>query len=122
MLVELPDPRQIKDEGHRRWFSDDYFDLIVWYDLAETTIVGFQLCYDKRGLERAITWQRGRGFSHNRIDDGETVHEHAKMSPVLVSDGVFLKETVSDRFKASSTGIHPNIAELVYKKIREYPE
>ena len=32
MLVEYRNVRQIRGEGHRRWFSDEYFDLIVWYD------------------------------------------------------------------------------------------
>jgi hypothetical protein len=119
MLVELPDARQFKNEGYRRWFSDTYFDLIVWYDTNKTTIAGFQLCYDKFGRERAITWRKGKGFSHNRIDDGEAAYQHAKMSPILVSDGVFSKEAVSDKFKASSAGIDIEIAELVYEKIRD---
>lgn len=122
MLVELPDARQIKNEGYRRWFSDKYFDLIVWYDADKTTIAGFQLCYDKLGRERAITWHKDKGFLHNSIDDGETAYEHAKMSPILVSDGAFSKETVSDKFKASSIGMNREIADLVYKKIKEYSE
>jgi len=32
MLVEHAHVRQIHGEGYRRWFADDYFDLIVWYD------------------------------------------------------------------------------------------
>ena len=31
MLTEIQNARQIAGEGVRRWFTDDYFDLIVWY-------------------------------------------------------------------------------------------
>lgn len=31
-LVENKNVRQRKDEGVRRWFLDDYFDFIVWYN------------------------------------------------------------------------------------------
>ena len=31
MLRELKQVRQHKDEPRRRWFNDDYFDLIVWF-------------------------------------------------------------------------------------------
>jgi hypothetical protein len=122
MLRELSKSRQIENESYRRWFSDNYFDLIVWYDAGKTTIVGFQLCYDKLGMERAITWHKDKGFSHNRIDDGEAPFEHAKMSPILVSDGVFAKDTIADKFKALSVGIDPNIAEFACAKIKEYAE
>jgi hypothetical protein len=122
MLVELPNARQFKNESYRRWFSDNYFDLIVWYDINKTTIVGFQLCYDKFGIERAITWHKDKGFSHNRIDDGEAHFEHAKMSPILVSDGVFSKEAIGNKFKELSNGIDPKVVKLVYEKIKEYAE
>jgi hypothetical protein len=118
MLRELPDARQFKNESYRRWFSDNYFDLIVWYGTDKTTIVGFQLCYDKFDTERAITWHNAKGFSHNRIDDGEAPFEHAKMSPILVSDGAFAKDTIGDKFKAMSVGIDQKVAEFVCEKIR----
>ena len=42
MLREIKDVRQIGDEPHRRWFTDEHFDLVIWEEEAE--IVGFQLC------------------------------------------------------------------------------
>ena len=80
MLTEIQNVRQIPGEGFRRWFSDNYFDLIVWYD-DERKLVGFQLCYDKDGRERALTWTHEHGFQHNRIDSGE-IAGHIKMTPV----------------------------------------
>lgn len=31
MLREIKDVHQESTNLHRKWFSDDYFDLIVWY-------------------------------------------------------------------------------------------
>jgi len=122
MLAELSNTRQFKNEGYRRWFSDKYFDLIVWYDVTKTIIVGFQLCYDKFGQEHAFTWHKDRGFSHNRIDDGEEIPGHSKMSPILVNDGMFSKEVISDKFKMASRRMDSKIADFVYEKIKEYPD
>ena len=91
MLSEINDVKQIENEGYRRWFSDNYFDLIIWY--GDEKIIGFQLCYDKQGSERSLTWIKNRGFSHNKIDDGEKPG-HTKMTPILVADGVFDKEKI----------------------------
>ena len=119
MLHEIPNPRQIAGEGPRRWFSDEYFDLIVWYEKEATAVTGFQLCYDKGQNERALTWRRGEGFSHQRIDDGE-IPGRAKMTPVLVPDGVFDRNSIAERFLHSSGQIDPEIRDLVYKKVMHY--
>jgi hypothetical protein len=38
--------KSVRGDYDRRWLSDDYFDLIVWYT-SDDTVHGFQLCYDK---------------------------------------------------------------------------
>jgi hypothetical protein len=78
MLSEIRNARQVEGEGFRRWFTDDYFDLIVWYG-NDRRLIGFQLCYDKQERERALTWTLEHGFQHNRIDSGE-VPGHSKMT------------------------------------------
>jgi len=45
MLKEL-NVAQKEEDIFRRWFKDDYFDLIVWYNRNDYSIRGFQLCYD----------------------------------------------------------------------------
>ena len=74
MIHEVKRTRQVPGEGFRRWFTDSDFDLIVWYEGQDEDgpIAGFQLCYDKQGAERALTWRRATGFSHEKVDDGET--------------------------------------------------
>ena len=117
-LVEIADVRQIPAEGHRRWFTGGEFDLIVWYEKG--TLTGFQLCYDKSHRERAITWRVSGSYGHTRIDDGE-VMPGPKMTPVLVQDGHFDKVEVGRRFREAATEIDPEIAQLVSRRIAEYP-
>lgn len=63
-LVENKTVRQRPEEGYRRWFLNDFFDLIVWYERKGGALTGFQLCYSRHVKERAFTWQRGRQSSH----------------------------------------------------------
>ena len=121
MLEEKAEVRQIEGEGFRRWFSDSYFDLIVWYaDERQEEIIGFQLCYDKPGTERAVTWRRGEGFSHNRIDDGERPFS-SKMSPVLVADGVFDRDAVLGKFEKAAGKIDADLQAFIRIVLTEYP-
>jgi hypothetical protein len=119
MLNEIRNARQIEGEGFRRWFTDEYFDLIVWYG-DDGSLFGFQLCYDKQVRERALTWTRDHGFQHNRIDSGETPG-HSKMTPVIIADGAFSRDPVAERFRQESASIDPGIARLVYDTVRSYP-
>lgn len=47
----------------RRWFHDDYFDLFIWQADGEVTL--FELCYGPGASERALVWDRQRGFFHD---------------------------------------------------------
>ena len=112
--------RQIPGDPFRRWFSDDIFDLIVWYTPGNM-IMGFQLCYRKGIDERALTWLKGKGFSHDRIDDGEGRIPHHKMTPILVPDGTFKKYDVLARFEKESREIDPDVVRVVTRMIKQYP-
>lgn len=116
MLNELT-ARTYQDKESRRWFSDDYFDLIVW--IENDSVKGFQLCYDKRGNERAVTWFADRGFSHERIDDGEGSPEK-NQSPILVPDGKCPVAVIADSFMKRSVGIDPAVRSFVLEKIENF--
>jgi hypothetical protein len=118
MLSEIRNARQVEGEGFRRWFTDDYFDLIVWYE-DDRRLIGFQLCYDKQGRERALTWTHDHGFQHNRIDPGE-MPGHSKMTPIIIADGTFNAGPVVERFRQSSGEIDPQIAEFVLDTVKTY--
>jgi hypothetical protein len=119
MLSEIRNARQVQGEGFRRWFTDEYFDLIVWYG-EQGSLIGFQLCYDKKERERALTWTVDHGFQHNRIDSGE-IPGHAKMSPVIIADGQFGSADILGRFEKASAGMDPGIARFVSIALKGYP-
>jgi hypothetical protein len=121
MLVEHSGVRQIQGQRPRRWFHSGNEDLIVWY-ADDGSIFGFQLCYDLQRYVRALTWLPHNGFSHNQVDDGESVGLGHKQAPVLVPDGVFDVTTVSRRFLEISHGLPSEIREFVANKLREYAE
>ena len=117
MMVEVKDVRQIENEGFRRWFKDDEFDLIIWYE--DEQISGFQLCYNKLKDEKALTWFKSGSYVHNKIDDGETPYSN-KMTPVLVQDGIFDNTSVAEKFKEHALEIEYGLADFVYKKLLNY--
>ena len=120
MLTEIPEVRQIPDEPRRRWFRSDDLDLIVWCDDAGVP-TGFQLCYDKPRSEHALTWTPEFGFLHTAIDDGEDVGIKYKGTAILVADGYFDANRLSDRFAAASAQLPREIVEFVERKLRQYP-
>jgi multidrug transporter EmrE-like cation transporter len=87
---------QLPGEPRRRWFTDSDFDLIVWFTPAGT-ICSFQLCYDRRRRERALTWTQDGGFSHDRIDDGEASPAKNR-TPILVDGGSSVPDDILRRF------------------------
>jgi hypothetical protein len=120
MLRELKNVRQKDDGRFRRWFEDDYFELIVWYD-ARRRLAGFQLCYDRYGHEHALTWHKNRGFSHDRVSSAFDEF-HTLGAPVLTPDGPFPVADIAGRFSEAARGIDADIAALVLEKIDEYRE
>jgi hypothetical protein len=118
MLRELKAVSQIPGQPRRRWFMDDFFDLVVWYD-DENEICGFQLCYNKDEDERALTWRRQTSYTHYRVDDGET-KPHSKSTPILVADGIFDNKVIADRFKQESKNVERLVSEFVLEKILRY--
>jgi hypothetical protein len=120
MLREIKTGRKQDGEYARRWFADDYFDLIVWLD-DKGGLYGFQLCYGLGRNEHAFTWKQDSGFAHNLIDDGEQTPAK-NMSPILVPDGVFPLEQIISQFAEGSSGIDAEVSGFVLGKLREYSE
>ncbi len=106
------------EKSNRRWFSDNYFDLIVWID-QNGSISGFQLCYDKYKKERALTWTARNGFNHERVDDGES-NPSKNLTPILIPDGICPTQEIIELFLLRSVEIDPQLRSFVVDKIREY--
>ena len=110
---------QVEHEPRRRWFVDEDLDLVVW--LSEPgSIVALELCYDKPGRERALTWSLERGFGHYRVDAGDDTAMR-NLTPILVSDGAFPKAQVIARLTAASATIDPAIRAPVLERLQEFP-
>lgn len=119
MLREVESVRQVPGEGRRRWFTDEYFDLVVWY-AEDGALRGFQLCYDKRGQEHAFTWNRGHACVHESMDGGEEPG-HSRMSPVLSGVSLEPEPDIALRFLRESRNVDPVIAAMVFTVVHAYP-
>lgn len=98
--------------GRRRWFDDDGMELIVWYGPGGTP-AGFQLCYEAEdGREHALTWRPAAGFSHARVETGDS-RPDKNMTPILVADGAVPWEWIRDGFARRAPPLEPELRELV---------
>ena len=118
MLKEVKSGGRTKEERNRRWFSDDYFDLVIWYN-DSGNIEGFQLCYDVGNNERALTWKATCGYTHDTVDSGEMPFR-MKQTPILAEDGRFEWEKIAGDFRQRSAEIDHAIAAFVLNKMMRY--
>lgn len=117
MLQELQ-VTQPRGEPSRRWFRDERFDLIVWFEGDQ--ILGFQLCYDRAGRERAVTWLPASGYSHDRIDsDGDRpgLHPTRILLPEPLNSFPHAELTL---LEGAAAGLEPALREFVLSKLRAY--
>ena len=110
--------KSVRDDYKRTWMSDDYLDLIVWYETSNA-IHGFQLCYGKPDDERALTWLKNRGFGHTKIDSGEDAPE-ANRTPILLPDGTFPHEQVTREFRLRSEQLPKSLRSFVLAKLKQF--
>jgi hypothetical protein len=101
----------------RRWFHDDYFDLILWYGEGRA-IAEAQLCYDIGRNERVLTWTTGSRASHFGIDSGEE-SPLKNRSPLLVPDGEIPFEELLRKFRERGAELDKDIRDLVERRLTE---
>jgi len=116
--------REVKPAGEtvnagRRWFTDDYFELIFWLD-DDQDVESFQLCYDRGRNERALTWNRTQGLRHLIVDQGEN-SPLKNRTPILHERGSVDRGDILGRFTRASALLPERIAEFVKDRIREVP-
>ncbi len=117
MLKEYPS-RQVPGNHRRRWFTDDYFDLYIWYE-ADGTIHGFQLCYGKPAGERALTWTCEGGCWHAGIDSGESA-PFSNPAPILVVNSDFPAQKVLREFLARGATVEDELRAVILARLEEY--
>jgi hypothetical protein len=118
MLEEFNRVRQEPGAGRRRWFQGSGLELIVWVDAAGG-IEGFQICYQGAGFqEHALTWRPGSGFSHARVDTGDT-RPDKNLTPILVPHGDVPWEKLRSDFAADSARLEPALRDFVAARLAE---
>jgi hypothetical protein len=119
MLREIKALRQNSVLLKRRWFTDADMDLCIWFN--NQVPVSFQLSYDKRRQEHAISWHHENGFSLSRVDDGEYLPAIYKMTPLLFGHGCFDVSRVARDLLLACDAIDPSLADFVYARLLEFP-
>ncbi|APV49311.1 hypothetical protein BWI17_06220 [Betaproteobacteria bacterium GR16-43] len=117
MLREIPHVRQDSAALKRRWYQDDYFDLWTWEELSKGETVAFQLCYDKRGNERALSWRLDHGFDHLLVQTGAAQESTAILGGQA---GVFPAVIVSRKLKVAAEGLPPALRKFLFHKVKAY--
>lgn len=120
MLQEISDITQYDPGKLRRWFHDDYFDLYTWEN-NNAELLGFQLCYAKRGRERALRWSLDNGYAHDGVDTPEEKPGRA-MSAIFVADGVFDSTAMAACFQEAANELPENVRNFVLDKILAYQQ
>jgi hypothetical protein len=118
MLLEVLHARQIPNDYFRRIFADKNMDLVIWYR-PDDSIYGFQLSYDPVHRPRALTWTADRGFSHDRIDDGEG-SPLANRSATLEPDDDFDAAKLASDYRVSAQDLPDPIRDFIGGKIEEF--
>jgi len=117
MLSEIVTKRTHSQGYRRRWFQSEKMDLYTWHTDSGASM-GFQLTYDRLSDQRAITWVRGKGYFHARVDEGWP--SFVSRTAILVPDDRFDAYRVHSEFVAQAGQLDSDIALLVSRKLRDY--
>lgn len=120
MLRESDKVRQVQGEPHRRWFWDDFFDLLVWDD--EGAVTGFQLKYQTSNGARMLTWQQGKRCKHHGIDEGDDDPTRFDMTRMLIRDGVFDHESVASEFHRRAEQMDAAVSVVILEHIQQFAD
>jgi hypothetical protein len=117
MLREIRGVRQDDPGAIRRWFQDDYLDLFLWIT-SQGKVSAFQLAYARTRDERVLSWSRTRGFSHSRVDSGESGPFDSR-TPLLIADDVCPIRVVYREFERRSTTLDGRLRTFLMDKLRQ---
>lgn len=117
MLNEYKKVRQVPG-GYRKLYSDDAFDLWVWFDKPDGDLVGFQLVILSQLSEDTVfTWTTDKGSIYTGLlDEG---HRYKK-TRFLSVNGKMDKSKVLSSFNERSGGLPGELKVLVSKELAQY--
>ncbi len=104
MLEEVENVRQFPLEGFRRWFMDKDMDLILWYENEINIMIGFQVSYDKRSVQRTITWKSSK---------------QARSGSSLTCDGPYNKKRVIRLLEEKGSEMDRDILNFILHQLRD---
>lgn len=120
MLHEILPARHTGKTRFKRWFQSREMDLFIWF--RQQVPVRFLLCYNKLYDEHAISWEQDKGFHHYRVDNGESITEHYKQSPLLLElESHFDTRKVAHDFLLHSDNIEASLADFIFARLLAYP-
>lgn len=121
MLTEINNIKQYESNKYRRWFQNEFFDLYAWQQPGDNNSepLGFQLCYEKNGEQRALRYSPEAGYKHEGVDAPEDKPGRA-MTVIFVADGVFNVDEIGARFARDAIHLPEVVREFVLTRIREY--
>jgi len=116
MLKEYSRVRQ-DPEGFKRLFSDETFDLYLWYNEEGNVLIGFQLVqkyHDEH--DKAFTWEMNRGANYT------SVYQQGKNNgaPLLMVNGSLDSKTLIHQFSSRAQYLPIEINEKILKTIEEF--
>jgi len=114
VLREILDVAQDDPTSQRRWFHDDYFDLFL--RLTGGELVEFALCYGIDSAERALVWNRDRGYFH----DGGTSDSGDFIGARIAPGGSLQADPIIARFEEAAGGLPEKLRGAVMAHLREY--
>ena len=117
MLKEIHNVKQDVGSLTKRWFSDNYFDLLIW-ESDNGQLHSFQLCYDKGNDERAFCWTVEKPVTHHKVDEGDGTGV-VKGTPVLIPEKSIDGLKVLKHFIDNYGDLDKKTAQIIVKKIYE---
>lgn len=119
-LHEHKNVRQRPEEGFRRWFVNEYFDLIFWYTREGGDLKGFQICYSKNHHEKAFTWEQQSASTHFVSDSGVGNRSFPFATGVLHGDAGVIPHKVVAKLQKYQGELPAELMELLISQIDVY--
>ncbi len=120
-LKEDLEVRQRPEEGYRRWYFNDFFDVILWYTNKGGEIIGFQVCYEKNTTEeKAYTYEFSTQSHHFVSSLNQPISLGNLGSALLQGDAGKIPLAVIERLKEESGELSPDELSLIQNQMQKF--